>query len=78
MKLNMNVHVISRSVSLSFNNSFQSDYEDQTLRRAIETYGDNNYDYISQHVFHNERSPSQCKNRWKKVRRMLLLCCCVG
>jgi len=48
-----------------------SDQEDQMLRSAVERSGDNNWDYISKHVFGGSRSDKQCKNRWKKV---CLLC----
>ena len=44
-----------------------SDLEDQMLRSAVEQSGDNNWDYISKHVFGGSRSDKQCKNRWKKV-----------
>ena len=49
-----------------------SDLEDQMLRSAVEQSGDNNWDYISKHVFGGSRSDKQCKNRWKKV------CLCVS
>ena len=48
-----------------------SDHEDQMLRSAVFQSGDNNWDYISKHVFGGSRSDKQCKNRWKKV---CLLC----
>ena len=44
------------------------------LRSAVFQSGDNNWDYISKHVFGGSRSDKQCKNRWKKV---CLLCPCL-
>ena len=44
------------------------------LRSAVFQSGDNNWDYISKHVFGGSRSDKQWKNRWKKV---CLLCPCL-
>ena len=48
-----------------------SEQEDQHLRRAVRTLGENNFKMISERVFHGTRSEVQCKNRWKKVRLLL-------
>lgn len=45
-----------------------SEQEDQHLRRAVKTLGENNFKMISERVFHGTRTEVQCKNRWKKVR----------
>jgi hypothetical protein len=44
-----------------------SEQEDQYLRRAVHTLGENSFKMISEKVFHGTRTEVQCKNRWKKV-----------
>ena len=44
-----------------------SDHEDQMLSRAVDQWGENNFRYISEQIFHGTRTEVQCKNRWKKV-----------
>lgn len=44
-----------------------SDHEDQILTRAVDQWGENNFRYISEQIFHGSRTEVQCKNRWKKV-----------
>ncbi|KAL7436191.1 hypothetical protein ACHAXH_007167 [Discostella pseudostelligera] len=44
-----------------------SDHEDQMLSRAVDQWGENNFRYISEQIFHGTRTEVQCKNRWKKA-----------
>jgi len=53
-----------------------SEHEDQILTRAVDQWGENNFRYISEQIFHGSRSAVQCKNRWMKVipTNLLLVC----
>jgi hypothetical protein len=52
------------------------EHEDQILTRAVDQWGENNFRYISEQIFHGSRSEVQCKNRWKKVIRTNLILVC--
>jgi hypothetical protein len=51
-----------------------TDEEDDVLRKAVDKQGDPPIDWmrISRKYFRGMRTAQQCKNRWKKVRRVVL------
>ena len=51
-----------------------SEHEDHLLSRAVNQWGENNFRYISEQIFHGSRTEVQCKNRWKKVIFNRLMC----